>query len=427
MLSRNEADVLDASDPLARFRAAFAMPEPRGGRDVVYLCGNSLGLMPLAAADAVSAELDDWARLGVRGHFESQTPWLSYHRRARPGLAALTGAGENEVAAMNTLTVDLHLLMASFYCPDNGRCKVLIEKDAFPSDRFAVRSQMQWHGLDPDGCLIEWHGRDDDSYLDLADLDEILDLHGDEIALMLLPGVQYYSGQVLDIAALTARARRHGIVCGIDLAHAVGNVPLSLHDDGVDFAAFCTYKYLNSGPGSIAGVFVHERHLEDPSLTRLSGWWSHDESTRLKMSSTLQPEVGVDKWQISNPPILSLVPLIASLELFVDAGIGALRDKSLRLTAALLEILDTRFNGRIRTITPRNDSERGCQLSLVVDAPGVDPRAIARGLAERNVVCDWREPNVIRVAPAPLYNRFADLVEFADRLDDAFAGSCAKR
>ena len=423
VIDRQLAAELDAEDKLATFRQRFAMPETIDGHSPVYLCGNSLGLMPLAAAEAVSRELTDWATLAVRGHFETETPWVSYHRLARVGLADLTGAKELEVGVMNTLTVNLHLLMVSFYRPTAERYRIVIERDAFPSDRYAVESQLRWHGFDPADALVEWHGRDDDAYLDTAELDRIVDAHGSTIAMLLLPGVQYYTGQVLDVGALAARARDCGAVCGIDLAHSIGNVPLALHDDGVDFAAFCTYKYLNAGPGAIAGLFVHERHHDSAAVPRLAGWWGNREATRMAMRRDFEPADGVDRWQLSNPPILSLAPVIASLDMFREAGIDALRAKSIRLTGALARLLAERFDGRVRTITPRSPQERGCQLSLVVCDPAADPRRIAHRLAALNVICDWREPDVIRVAPTPLYNSFSDIVEFADRLERAFAES----
>jgi kynureninase len=416
--SRQYAKSLDAQDPLRNFRNEFNFPLAREGRDCIYLCGNSLGLQPKRAAKYVREELEDWAALGVEGHFNARRPWMPYHRQATENLAALLGAKPAEVVGMNTLTVNLHLMMTSFYRPTPQRYKILIESTAFPSDRFAVTSQLKLHGYDPATDLVEWSPRTN-SALHLDDLDAIL-RKDHSIALLLLPGVQYYSGQVMDMAALCRLASDHGCRIGLDLAHAVGNVPLALHDWAPDFAAWCSYKYLNAGPGAIGGAFVHERHLDSDSIKTLLGWWGHDEATRFRMANTFTPARGAELWQLSNPPILSFAPVVASLQIFREAGMDRLREKSMRLTSYLADLLQQRFAGRVVSITPAN--ARACQLSLQVVDTAVNARAVFRALEGQNVMADWREPNVIRVAPVPLYNSFEDVFEFIERLEFAMYG-----
>lgn len=407
---------LDGDDPLAGFRDRFEFPAERGGRKAIYLCGNSLGLQPKLAAQYVNEELREWASRGVEGHFEAARPWVSYHRNATATLAALTGAKPSEVVAMNTLTVNLHLLMTSFYRPDGQRRKIVIESTAFPSDRFAVMSQIRQRGFDPEDALLEWQPRDDE-VLYLEDLEALLDAEGDRVALLLLPGVQYYSGQVLDMEGLCRLAREKACVIGLDLAHAIGNIPMQLHDWAPDFAIWCTYKYMNSGPGAVGGAFVHANHLDGDGSRQLLGWWSHDEATRLKMDRKFVPEKGASLWQVSNPAILSLASQLASLDIFLEAGIDRLRQKSIKLTGFLDFLLQRGFAGRVESITPPH--ARGCQLSLVVRDPGLHARSVLTVLEELNVTADWREPNVIRVAPVPLYNSFEDVYEFTERLRSA--------
>ncbi len=411
---------LDATDPLAAYRDEFRQPESRDGLEAVYLCGNSLGLMPGRAAAAVAGELDNWGRLAVRGHFDGADPWMPYHERARGPLARLVGAHEDEVVLMNALTVNLHLMLVSFYRPAGPRRRIVIEQGAFPSDLFAVRSQIAWHGLDPDECLLEWR-RDDNGRLCYGELEALLQRHADEVALLLLPGVQYYSGQVLDTRRLVGLAAEHGALLGLDLAHAAGNVPLALHDDGVDFAVWCTYKYLNGGPGATAATFVHRRHF-GADRPRLLGWWSHDKATRFRMGPQYVAAAGVDAWMISNTAILSTAPVLASLAIFDAAGMAALRDKSIRLTGFMAELLQAGFADTVEIITPQNPAERGCQLSLTIRPGRVPPRTVFERLDAANVIGDWREPDAIRVAPTPLYNRFGDVVEFARRLAAALDG-----
>ena len=404
---------LDRDDPLAGFRDQFEFPDERNGHPPVYLCGHSLGLQPKLAARYVSEELSEWARRGVEGHFEAARPWVSYHRNATGALAALTGSNESEVVAMNTLTVNLHVLMSGFYRPDSQRRKIVIESTAFPSDRYAAASQIRMRGHDPGHDLLEWQPRDD-QLLYLDDLAELLEREGEQTALLLLPGVQYFSGQVLDMPGICDLARNHGCKVGFDLAHAIGNIALDLHEWGPDFAAWCGYKYLNAGPGAIAGAFVHERHLAPGNLDQLHGWWGNDEATRFEMRDEFDPAPGADLWQLSCPPVLSFAPVLASLEIFTDADLSRLIEKSRRLTGYLAWLIARRFEGRIEIITPAD--ERGCQLSLVVQDKTVDPRQVFRNLTDLNVIGDWREPDVIRIAPAPLYNSYGDAFACAERL-----------
>jgi len=413
---REFAERLDRDDPLARFRDRFEFPAERDGRKAVYFCGNSLGLQPKLAAQYVQEELSEWARRGVDGHFHGRRPWVSYHRNATAALASLTGAKPSEVVAMNTLTVNLHVLMTSFYRPHGGRRKLIIESTAFPSDRYAAASQIRLHGGDPGADLLEWRPRED-RLLYMDDLAGLLQREGDQVELLLLPGVQYYSGQALDMRAICALARDHGCKVGFDLAHAIGNVTLDLHEWGPDFAAWCSYKYLNGGPGAIAGAFVHERHLAPGRVEQLLGWWGNDEATRFEMRDEFDPAPGAEVFQLSCPPVLSFAPVLASLEIFEEAGLPRLIEKSRRLTGYLEWLIRRRFADRIGILTPAE--ARGCQLSLVITDAGLDGRGLFDKLVELNVIGDWREPDVIRLAPAPLYNSFSDVLECADRLQQA--------
>ncbi len=414
---------LDREDPLAPFRDRFHFPRARHDYSPIYLCGNSLGLQPLLAKTYVQRELTNWADFAVDGHFHSDTPWISYHRRAAAGFAELTGAETSEVVAMNTLTVNLHILMASFYRPTQSRYKIVIESQAFPSDRYAAASQLRMHGFDAHEGLLEWTPRRGETALHLSDLENLLARDGDSIALLLLPGVQYYTGQVLDMAGICELGRNAGCAVGLDLAHAIGNVEMSLHDWAPDFAAWCTYKYLNAGPGAIAGAFIHERHFGSKEFETLHGWWGHDEATRFKMEKTFTPAAGAELWQMSNPPILALAPVIAALEIFSEVGLTALTKKAATLTGYLEWLIKQRFAGQIESITPEH--ARGCQLSLVVSDQSINPRTLFEQLCERNVTGDWREPDVIRVAPVPLYNSYTDVFEFANRLQEAIKFSPA--
>jgi len=407
---------LDERDPLARYRERFAFPM-RDGRPLLYVNGNSLGLMPIEARRLVDAELDDWATLAVDAHFAGKTPWFSYHEVFREPGARLVGAHPGEVVMMNGLTVNLHLMMATFFRPEGARRKILIEDGAFPSDTYAAQTQLALHGIDPGEGLIRVAPRTGEALLRTEDLVETIERHGDEIAVVLLPGVQYFTGQLLDISAITKTARRRGCVAGWDLAHAAGNVPLALHDWDVDFAVWCSYKYLNAGPGAIAGCFVHERHGSG-ALPRMGGWWGNDPATRFRMHEerTFVPREGADGWQLSNPPILAMAPLRASLAIFDEAGMDALRHKSVVLTGYLEWLLDRTTVKRFELITPRRTDERGCQLSLrILDRPAETPRA----MEAVGVVGDFRPPDVFRVAPVPLYNSFHDVWRLAALLQSA--------
>ncbi|MFI7437592.1 kynureninase [Micromonospora haikouensis] len=414
--AESEAHRLDKADP--GHRHLFHVPPADGGRypEAAYLAGNSLGLQPRATRAELLADLDAWGSLGVEGHLEGQRPWLSYHELLTGPVARLVGARPTEAVVMNSLTVDLHLLMVSFYRPAGRRTRIVIEDAAFPSDSYAVRSQARFHGLDPDATVLRLRPRPGEDALRTADVTDLLAAEGDTIALVLLGGVNYLTGELLDIPAITAAGRAAGAVVGWDLAHAAGNVPLALHDWGVDFAAWCSYKYLNSGPGALAGVFVHERHLGRADLPRFEGWWSTDAATRFEMTPTSRPPATVEAWQVSNPPILAMGPVRTSLELFDSIGMPALRERSLRLTAYLERLLDEVTAGRpLTVVTPRDPARRGCQLSVRVGA-GSAGELTKRLRHEHGVIADAREPDVVRFAPVPLYSTYHDCWRVADAL-----------
>ena len=401
---------LDAADPLAAFRDEFELP------DGIYFVGNSLGALPRAARDNVATEFDRWSSLGVEGHFTGDLAWKDYHELLTEPLARLVGGRPSEVVAMNGLTVNLHLLMISFYRPTSTRHKILIEAHAFPSDHFAAESQIRQRGLDPAESLIVLAPRAGEETLRASDIFDAIAEHGDELALILLPGVQYYTGQVLPMADIVAAGHRVGAIVGFDLAHAAGNVVLELHDWNVDFAAWCTYKYLNSGPGGVAGAFVHERHVADPDLPKLTGWWGTNAATRFQMATEFDAIPTVDSWQLSNAPILSMATLRASLDIIDRAGgVAALREKSERQIAFFDRLLADRLHGRVANLTPTAMAERGCQYALQVTAG--NGREVFEQLEAARVLCDWREPDVIRVAPVPLYNTFEEIERFVDILD----------
>lgn len=410
---------LDRADPLAAWREEFHLPLRENRDPEIYLCGNSLGLQPKRTAAFVKQELDDWQWLGVKGHFAACNPWLSYHELLTERTARLIGALPGEVVNMNSLTVNLHLMLVSFYRPTPARHKILIEKGAFPSDHYAVASQLRWHGYDPATALIELAPRAGKSLLRMEDIAATLAQHGQEIAVALLPGVQYYTGQVLDMAEITRLVQAQGCIAGFDLAHATGNIPLALHDWSVDFAVWCNYKYMNAGPGAVAGCFIHERHARNTELPRFAGWWGHDKTTRFKMGPDFQAIPTAEGWQLSNPPILALAPLLASLEIFAEAGMPALREKSLQLTGYLAFLLRERLPEQVSIVTPLAPEQRGCQLSLRVN--NGDGRGVFKALEDNGVTCDWREPDVIRVAPTPLYNTYMDVYRFVDILYSALA------
>lgn len=409
------AHQFDAADPLRRYREHFHIPPRPDGSPVAYFCGNSLGLQPKSVPALMQQELDDWARLGVDAHFKEQGGWYSYHELFRDSGARLVGARPGEVVMMNSLTVNLHLMMATFYRPTPERHKILIDTPAFPSDLYAIKSQIRQHGFDPEQALSELRPRQGEHILRTEDIEAEIARRGQEVALVLLNGVNYYTGQLFDVPRITAAAHRQGCVVGLDLAHAAGNVVLKLHDWDIDFAVWCSYKYLNSGPGAIGGCFVHEKHGQNLELPRLAGWWGNDPATRFQMH--LQPDFvprpGADGWQVSNPPIFAMVPLRASLALFDEAGMPALRAKSERLTGYLEFLLDRQAPGRFEVITPRDPKQRGCQLSILVHDR---PQELLQALHAEGIVCDFRPPNVIRVAPVPLYNTFHEVWRFVQVL-----------
>ncbi len=404
---------LDHDDSLGELRDRFELPVGENGQALIYFVGNSLGLMPKATRQIVEQELNDWAQLGVEGHFDAATPWYSYHETVRDPVARLVGAQPAEVVCMNSLTVNLHLLMASFYRPTRARSKILMEAPAFPSDTYAIKSQIAHHGFVPDESLLIVRPPQGEHVMREEDVEAILEKQGEEIALVLFAGVNFLTGHLIDIARITAVAQRHGCAVGIDLAHAVGNVPLALHDWNVDFAVWCSYKYLNSGPGAVAGAFVHERHATNAELPRLAGWWGNDPATRFRMhlEPDFVPVPSADSWQLSNPPILALAPLRTSFAIFDEAGgMAALREKSVRLTGYLEFLLKRESSKLVSIITPGEARERGAQLSILVHEGG---KALFAKLEAAGVKGDFREPNVIRVAPTPLYNTFHEVWRFA--------------
>ena len=407
---------LDSEDPLRHFRQKFHLPLGKDDRPLIYFAGNSLGLMPIAARAIVEEELDNWAKLGVDAHHAAGTPWYTYHEALREPTARLVGAKPLEVICMNSLTVNLHLMMATFYRPTKSRFKILMEDPAFPSDTYAIKTQIAHHGLDPNDALILARPRKGEVTIRTEDIVDLIEKHADQLAVVMLAGVNFFTGQLFDIEKITSAARKRDIVVGFDLAHAIGNVPLSLHDWNVDFAVWCSYKYLNAGPGAVAGVFVHERHATNTKLPRLAGWFGNDPNTRFRLH--LEPEfipvASADGWQISNPPIFAMAPLRASLALFDDAGgMQSLRAKSIRLTSYLEFLLTDIGSKKFTLITPRNPEERGCQLSILAHQ---HPKELLKELEGAGVKCDFREPNVIRVAPTPLYNTFHEVWRFTRTL-----------
>ncbi len=406
---------LDAADPLRRFRKQFLVP-----RESVYFCGHSLGLQPASVRALLGQELDDWADLGVDAHFKGRTPWYSYHEVFREVGARLVGAAPGEVVMMNSLTVNLHLMLATFYRPTPDRYRILTDEPAFPSDLYALQSQVRHHGRDPETGLLSVRPRPGEHTLREEDVLQVLAERGQEIAVVVMNGINFLTGQWYDIPAITRAAHEQGCVVGWDLAHAAGNVPLALHDWGVDFAVWCSYKYLNSGPGAVAGCFVHEKHGHNRDLPRFAGWWGNDPATRFRMhlEPRLVPREGADGWQVSNPPILAMAPLRASLALFDEAGMPALRQKSERLTGYLEFLLGQLPSAKFEVITPRDPARRGCMLSILVHER---PREFLTALERERILCDFREPNVIRVAPVPLYNTFQEVWRFARLLAERAA------
>ena len=402
----NYAQELDKNDELAHYKNQFYIPKDKEGNDWLYFTGNSLGLQPKTTKDYINQELEDWKNFGVEGHSEAKTPWLPYHEFLTKNMAAVVGAKPIEVVIMNTLTTNLHLLMVSFYKPTKTKYKIVIESDAFPSDRYAVESQLRFHGFDPKEGLVEWKPRKDEELLRIEDLESILENEGAEIALLLIGGVNYYTGQYLDLKKTATLGHAKDCMVGIDLAHGVGNIQPALHDSGVDFAAWCTYKYLNSGPGSLGGIFVHEKHAHNKDIVRFSGWWNHNKDTRFNMRQPFDVMAGAEGWQLSNPPILSMAAIKSSLDMFSEVGMDALRKKSVSLTNYFEFLINEIPNDKIKIITPSDSNQRGCQLSIQVkDAD----KSLHQRLIEANVITDWREPNVIRCAPVPLYTSYEDV------------------
>ena len=409
---------LDREDELRSFRDHFWIPPTSAGGEEVYLCSHSLGLQPRGVEAALSREVERWRNLAVGGHFRGQPSWIAYGDALAESMAELVGAKPSEVTVMNTLTVNLHLLMVSFFRPEGRRRKILIERGAFPSDRYAVASQLRFHGLDPAECMLELAPASGGRLIEESDLEACLHDRGDEIALVLWPGVQYASGQAFDLGRIAAAARAAGARVGFDLAHGAGNLPFRLHDSGCDFAAWCTYKYLNGGPGAVAACFVHSRHLDDSALPRFEGWWGNAREGRFRMEREFTPAAGADAWQLSTPPILAIAPLRASLDLFREAGMDRLRAKSRNLTRWLEEIIEDRMGEVLEILTPADPERRGCQLSLRIRAGAERGRSLYQWLSDHGVVIDWREPDILRVAPVPLYNRYEDCFRFLEQVSD---------
>ena len=403
----------DHLDPLNRFREKFHIPKDSEGNNIVYLCGNSLGLQPKNTQKYIQEELNDWAKLGVEGHTEAKHPWMPYHEFLSNTMAKIVGAKPSEVVMMNTLTTNLHLLMVSFYQPTKTKYKIVIESDAFPSDKYAVESQLDFHGFDKKEGLVLWKPRQGEELCRFEDLEKIMKKQGDEIALILIGTTNYYTGQSFPIKKITELGHKHKCIVGFDLAHGAGNIQPNLHDNGPDFAVWCSYKYLNSGPGSLGGLFVHERHANNPKLKRFTGWWGHNKKTRFNMRQEFDVLPGAEGWQLSNPPILSMAAIRASLDIYEEAGFENILAKQKKLTGYLEFLLQNLKNDRISIITPKNPEERGCQLSLAVKNAD---RSLHDKLTKAGVISDWREPDVIRVAPTPLYNSFEDVYLMVERL-----------
>ena len=408
------AKQLDQEDPISYLRNEFHIPKDKHGKEWLYFTGNSLGLQPKITSKYIDQELDDWANFGVEGHFEAKNPWLSYHELLTDKMAKIVGAKPIEVVVMNTLTTNLHLLMVSFYQPSKTKYKIIIESDAFPSDRYAVQSQLSFHGFDPDEALIEWKPKEGKELLELEDLKSILDSQGDEVALLLIGGVNYYTGQYLDIKKIAELGHAKKCMVGIDLAHGAGNIQPNLHNSSIDFAAWCTYKYLNSGPGSLSGLFVHEKHAQRKDLPRFAGWWNHNKETRFNMRQPFDVMSGAEGWQLSNPPILSMAAIKASLDIFEKVGMDALVKKSKKLTGFFEYLVNEIASDTIKIITPTNPNERGCQLSLQVKNAD---KNLHKKLTENNIITDWREPDVIRCAPVPMYTSFEDVYHMVTILE----------
>lgn len=413
--SEKFAAALDRSDSLSQFKERFLFPTHQG-KEALYFCGNSLGLQPKTVAESIKTELQDWHRLGVEGHFQAHNPWFEYHKFLKPALAELTGARNlTEITPMGSLTANLHLMLVTFYQPDSQRYKIIMESGAFPSDQYAIETQCLYHGIDPEKAVIEVSPKPGEYILKTSDIIDHIEENKNELALVLLSGVQYYSGQLFDIENITRAGHQAGAVVGWDLAHAIGNVPLHLHLHEVDFAVWCSYKYLNSGPGGTAGLFVHEKHGKNQDLKRFGGWWGHREEERFLMKKGFKPMEGSDGWQLSNANVLSMAAQKASLDIFLEAGIKPIREKSQLLTGFLEFLLQdiSLDSGVFKLITPVDPQQRGAQLSLLFSDKG---KKVYLGLTEQGVVVDWREPDIIRVTPAPLYNSYIEVFQFSQLL-----------
>jgi kynureninase len=411
----NSALEMDTSDGLLKYREMFHIPKIANGGNSIYLVGNSLGLQPINTIQYIQQEIKTWKFLGVNGHHEGERPWGSYESTINKKMASLAGSKVDEVVTMNSLTVNLHLLMVSFYRPTQERYKIMMEAKAFPSDQYAVASQLKFHGYQPEEGIVEIEPREGETTIRTEDILKTIEKEGKSIALILIGGINYYSGQLFEMKEITRAGHVQGCVVGFDLAHAIGNVPLKLHDWDVDFAAWCNYKYINAGPGSVASVFVHNRHGENEDLPRFAGWWGHNKETRFEMPSKFDPIPGAEGWQISNLNILSAAPLLPSLDLFQEVGMDALREKSVILTGYLEYLLDQLDSEAFTIITPSDPEQRGCQLSIRFTSSG---KTIHERLTGKNVMCDYREPGVIRVAPAPFYNSFDDVYRFVEILKE---------
>jgi len=406
----DRARKLDLADELSDFKEKFHIPKNKEGKDKIYLCGNSLGLQPKSTKRIIEQELDDWADLGVDGHVNAKNPWFSYHEALSEPMAKIVGAKASEVVIMNSLTVNLHLMMVSFYNPVKGRSKILIEYSTFPSDVYAVKSQIRFHGFNPETDLLFLKPKDNSSLITRDDIDEMLAIHGDEIALIMIGGVNYYTGQYFDLKYITDAGHKNGCIVGFDLAHGAGNIQPNLHETGADFAVWCTYKYLNSGPGALSGAFVHEKHQDWGERPRFEGWWGTNKANRFKMKHEFESMIGAEAWQLSNPPIMAMAPIKASLAVFEEAGMHRLREKSKLMVEFALDCLEDLPQDQIKILIPEDPEARGCQLSLQMQHPD---KTFFHALESRDIVADWREPDVIRIAPVPLYNTFMDIYEFS--------------
>lgn len=409
---------LDNEDVLKSFRDKFHFPKQPNGKPYIYLCGNSLGLQPKTTVSALNQELADWQQYGVEGHFHAKHPWMPYHENLTAAMARVVGAKPEEVVVMNTLTVNLHLMMVSFYRPTGQRVKIVIEADAFPSDKYAAESQIRAHGFDPAECLIELKARKGEVCLRAEDIKDIIDEQGESIALIMLGNTNYYTGQYFDMKKISQWGHAKGCKVGFDCAHGAGNVQLDLHNSGCDFAVWCNYKYLNSGPGGMGGVFIHERHIKERSIHRFAGWWGHNKETRFRMRDGFDPIPTAEAWQLSNPPILAMAAVWASLQIFDEAGMDRLRAKAIKLTGYTEYLVKQLGEDVVKIITPENPAERGSQLSIQVKNAD---RKLFEKVSKAGVIADWREPDVIRIAPVALYNSYEDVFQFYTILKDCLS------